>query len=89
MKSAALRVLRVYKRWVSPLLMPSCRYVPSCSEYAAEAVEIHGPVKGALLTAWRLLRCQPLARGGYDPVPRCDCDYEHGGMNSAAAQTRK
>ncbi len=57
-----------YKRWVSPALPPACRYVPSCSEYAQEAVERYGTVKGVLLAVWRVLRCHPLARGGYDPV---------------------
>ncbi len=89
MKSAALLTLRLYKRWVSPLLMPACRYVPSCSEYAGEAVEMHGLAKGALLAAWRLLRCHPLARGGYDPVPRDRNEVQDGGMNSAAAQARR
>ena len=70
MKSMAERLLILYKRLVSPLLPPACRYVPSCSEYAAEAVARHGFVYGAILAGWRLLRCNPLARGGYDPVPK-------------------
>ncbi|MFB3814597.1 MAG: membrane protein insertion efficiency factor YidD [Terriglobales bacterium] len=61
--------LRAYKRWVSPVLPPACRYVPSCSEYAHEAMDQHGVARGALLAAWRVLRCHPLAKGGYDPVP--------------------
>jgi putative membrane protein insertion efficiency factor len=69
MKRALLFTIRLYQRFVSPLLLPACRYVPSCSQYASEAVEFHGPWKGALLAAWRLLRCHPLARGGFDPVP--------------------
>ena len=69
MKFAALALLRLYQRLISPLLPPACRYVPSCSHYAADAIEFHGPWRGALLAAWRLLRCHPLARGGYDPVP--------------------
>jgi len=60
--------LRQYKRWISPLFLPACRYVPSCSEYAAEAVARHGVLRGALLAAWRLLRCHPFVKGGYDPV---------------------
>ena len=69
MKSLALGLLRLYRRWISPAFPPACRYVPSCSHYAADAIEFHGPWRGALLAAWRLLRCHPLARGGYDPVP--------------------
>lgn len=70
MKSLAPVLLKWYKRWISPRLPVSCRYVPTCSEYAAEAVALHGFLHGAALAMWRLLRCNPLARGGYDPVPR-------------------
>ena len=70
MKSAAQALLRLYKRLISPMLPPACRYVPTCSEYAAEAVALHGLFHGAALAFWRLLRCNPFARGGYDPVPR-------------------
>jgi hypothetical protein len=66
---ALVGLLRGYKRWLSPLLPPACRFHPTCSEYAAEAVEVHGAARGAVLAAWRLLRCHPLARGGFDPVP--------------------
>ncbi len=68
MKSLTLVLLRVYKRWISPLFPPSCRYVPTCSEYAMEAVERYGAVRGVALAAWRVLRCHPLAAGGLDPV---------------------
>ena len=64
----ALWLLRVYKRWVSPVFPPSCRYIPTCSEYAMEAVERYGAVRGGLMADWRLLRCHPLAKGGLDPV---------------------
>jgi uncharacterized protein len=63
-------LLLIYKRLISPLLPASCRYVPTCSEYAAEAVARHGAVHGVALAVWRILRCNPLARGGYDPVPK-------------------
>jgi len=62
-------ILAVYKRVVSPLLPASCRFYPSCSDYAREAVERHGVRRGIWLAARRLLRCQPLCRGGLDPVP--------------------
>jgi uncharacterized protein len=58
----------------SPLFMPACRYVPTCSEYAAEAIEEHGAIRGSLMAAWRLLRCNPFAKGGFDPVPYLKID---------------
>nr|WP_136314499.1 membrane protein insertion efficiency factor YidD [Actinomyces procaprae] len=66
---AALALIALYQRWISPGLPRRCRYYPSCSAYAVEAVEVHGAVKGMLLAAWRLLRCNPLTRGGVDHVP--------------------
>ncbi|HLK33572.1 MAG TPA: membrane protein insertion efficiency factor YidD, partial [Terriglobales bacterium] len=68
MKRVVVALLRAYKWAVSPLLPASCRYVPSCSEYAWEAVERYGVLSGSLRAAWRVLRCHPFARGGYDPV---------------------
>ena len=70
MKTVLRSLLRGYQRCISPALPPSCRYQPSCSHYALEAVELHGALRGSLLAAWRVLRCHPLVRGGYDPVPR-------------------
>lgn len=67
-KAAALPV-RFYRRWLSPLKPPMCRFSPTCSAYAVEALEVHGVVKGLALATWRLLRCQPFCKGGYDPVP--------------------
>lgn len=68
-----LALIAVYRRWLSPvvhMLNPGgCRFLPSCSEYAAQAIALHGPLRGSGLAAWRLLRCQPFARGGLDPVP--------------------
>ena len=64
-----LFLIRAYQALLSPLFYGSCRFHPSCSHYAAEAVEVHGPVKGAWLALGRLLRCQPFCRGGFDPVP--------------------
>ena len=65
---AVLLLLRAYKWAISPIFPPACRYVPTCSEYAMEAVERYGAIRGALIAAWRLLRCHPFAKGGYDPV---------------------
>jgi len=67
-KLVTLQVLRGYKWAISPLFLPSCRYVPTCSEYAMEAVERYGVLRGVLMASWRVLRCHPFARGGYDPV---------------------
>ena len=68
MKTVAVWILSTYKRWISPTLPPSCRYVPTCSEYAMEAVERFGVIRGGAMAAWRLLRCHPFVKGGYDPV---------------------
>jgi len=65
-----LALIWLYQRLLSPLFAGSCRFEPTCSEYARQAVLIHGPFKGSWLAFWRLVRCQPLCRGGYDPVPR-------------------
>ena len=64
-----LLLLVGYKRFISPWLPRCCRFTPTCSAYAAEAVMVHGPLKGTWLAIGRLLRCQPFCKGGYDPVP--------------------
>lgn len=64
-----IALLHGYKRVLSPLFLPSCRYTPTCSEYAVEAVDRHGAVRGLVLAIWRLLRCHPFVHGGYDFVP--------------------
>jgi putative membrane protein insertion efficiency factor len=64
----AVGCLRLYKRTVSPWLPPSCRFTPTCSEYASAAIERYGVLNGALKAALRLIRCQPLCSGGYDPL---------------------
>jgi putative membrane protein insertion efficiency factor len=69
MKAVAQFVLRAYKRFISPMLPACCRYVPTCSEYATEAIEMHGVLRGSLMAVARLLRCHPFAKSGYDPVP--------------------
>jgi uncharacterized protein len=60
--------IRAYQRVVSPLLPPRCKYEPSCSHYAAQAVKEYGILRGLILAGWRLLRCNPWSHGGYDPV---------------------
>ena len=67
-RRAFLLPLRAYQRVVSPLFASRCRYYPSCSEYAAQAIERYGILRGLVLGGWRLLRCNPFSHGGYDPV---------------------
>lgn len=67
-RSLLVLPLRFYQRWISPALVPRCRYYPSCSEYAIQAVERFGILRGVVLAAWRLLRCNPWSHGGFDPV---------------------
>jgi uncharacterized protein len=73
MKRLLLALLGLYKRWLSPALHAvsagGCKFLPTCSEYAAVAIQVHGPLRGCALAAWRLLRCHPFTPGGYDPVP--------------------
>ncbi|MDH4137713.1 MAG: membrane protein insertion efficiency factor YidD [Anaerolineae bacterium] len=69
MKTVILGVIKLYQRFLSPLLPPSCRFVPSCSHYACEAIEKHGLLKGGWLGIKRVSRCHPFNAGGYDPVP--------------------
>lgn len=69
MKYIALGLLRLYKFVLSPLLPAACRYQPTCSEYAREAVERYGTIRGTVMAARRLSRCHPFREGGYDPVP--------------------
>ncbi len=66
---ALILPIRFYKLCISPLLPPSCRFYPSCSSYAIEAITIHGPLKGLWLAVKRILRCHPGSAGGFDPVP--------------------
>ena len=69
MRRVILALIRGYQRWLSPLKRrPTCRFLPTCSEYAREAVEVHGAGKGVLLGLGRIFRCHPLCKGGYDPV---------------------
>lgn len=69
MKSLALALIRFYKRFISPLLPPSCRFEPTCSVYTYQAIERYGVIKGGWLGLKRISRCHPFNPGGYDPVP--------------------
>jgi uncharacterized protein len=68
MRKVAVGLIKVYRRIVSPMLPPSCRYWPSCSEYALQSIQKHGVLKGGLLGSWRIIRCNPWSKGGIDPV---------------------
>lgn len=61
--------IRFYQKFISPLTPPTCRFTPTCSQYAIEAIRKHGPFKGLALAVWRILRCNPWGGSGYDPVP--------------------
>ena len=61
--------IRLYQRYISPLTPPACRFTPTCSQYAVEALQKHGPIKGLYLAVRRILRCHPWGGSGYDPVP--------------------
>ncbi len=70
MKRILLALIRFYQKYISPLKRSgTCKYIPTCSEYAAQAIEKHGALKGSILAAWRILRCNPFSAGGIDPVP--------------------
>lgn len=70
--------VRIYQNYFSPLKMgPTCRFEPTCSAYAVQALEEHGAIKGTILAAARLSKCGPWHPGGYDPVPPCRCDRHH------------
>ncbi|MCY7374734.1 MAG: membrane protein insertion efficiency factor YidD [Pyrinomonadaceae bacterium] len=69
MKFPILAFLRFYKAFLSPFLLPSCRFEPSCSTYAMQAVEKYGALRGTWLSTKRILRCQPFCKGGFDPIP--------------------
>ena len=68
MRAIVLAPIRLYQRYLSPLLPRRCKYLPTCSDYAVQAVRAYGPWRGLVLAGWRLLRCNPWSHGGYDPV---------------------
>ena len=69
MSKILISLISFYRKCISPLKLPCCRFTPTCSQYAIEAIKIHGSFKGTALAVWRILRCNPFCRGGYDPVP--------------------
>ena len=69
MKKLLLGMISFYRKWISPLKKPTCRFYPTCSAYAYEAISKYGAMKGSLLAVKRLLKCHPFHPGGYDPVP--------------------
>lgn len=68
MKHILIFIIKIYRKYISPLSPPSCKYYPTCSQYGLEAVEKYGAVKGGFLALKRILRCNPFSKGGYDPV---------------------
>jgi putative membrane protein insertion efficiency factor len=68
MKKVFLGLIRFYRKFISPIKPPCCRFYPTCSEYAYKAIEKHGVIKGSGMAAYRILRCNPFGKGGYDPV---------------------
>ncbi|HYI16700.1 MAG TPA: membrane protein insertion efficiency factor YidD [Thermomicrobiales bacterium] len=69
MRRIPLLLIRGYQRVISPLMPPSCRFVPSCSDYGYQAIEKYGIIRGGAMTVWRIMRCNPFNKGGFDPVP--------------------
>lgn len=67
-KGALIYIIRGYQTYISPRLRPCCRFTPTCSQYALEAIEKYGAIKGGGMALWRVLRCNPFSRGGFDPV---------------------
>lgn len=69
MRGIFIQLVKIYQRYISPMFSPSCRYQPTCSTYMIQALERHGTIKGGIMGISRILRCHPLVKGGYDPVP--------------------
>lgn len=69
MKKLFLFIIKFYRKYISPMKSTKCPYIPSCSEYGMEAIKKYGALKGGALALWRIIRCNPFSKGGYDPVP--------------------
>ncbi|MEI3336444.1 MAG: membrane protein insertion efficiency factor YidD [Clostridium sp.] len=68
MKKIILYLIKMYRTKISPMYPPRCKYIPTCSQYAVEAIEKYGVIKGGLMSIWRILRCNPFSKGGFDPI---------------------
>jgi len=68
LKKLFISIIKIYQKIISPLFPPSCKYYPSCSEYSVEAINKFGVIKGSVKTVWRILRCNPFSKGGFDPI---------------------
>ena len=68
MKKFLISLIIIYRKFVSPMKLPCCRFTPTCSRYAIDAIEKYGVIKGGIMALWRILRCNPFSKGGYDPV---------------------
>lgn len=86
---ALIWLISGYRRFISPLLGPRCRFYPSCSAYAVEALRTHGALRGSGLTVWRLLRCHPFHPGGFEPVPPARRTSKDAGADRAPAETER
>ena len=86
MSRVLVALLGAYRRWVSPMFAPHCRFTPSCSAYAIEAISSYGAFRGGWLTVRRLVKCQPFFTGGYDPVPPRPVAQARSGMSAGAAR---
>ena len=82
---ALVSLVKGYQYLVSPLLGSNCRYFPSCSSYTIEAIKLHGAAKGLVMGSWRILRCNPFSKGGYEPVPG---SFEHRQMSAEEPQSK-
>ena len=79
MKNVLIKIIMLYRRYISPIKKPCCRFMPTCSEYAIEALGKYGVIKGLYLSVKRILKCNPFMKGGYDPVPpkKDKCNHKH------------
>lgn len=68
MKKFLINLIIIYRKFISPMKLPCCRFTPTCSQYAIDAIEKYGVIKGGIMALWRILRCNPFSKGGYDPV---------------------